>query len=118
MISRALLSLLLAAQASARFFGLATPADGSRVYFATTLKQKDAMQPTWGKLFPADTGGLHLAEARAYQFPDPPPTGVATGIGQAHPTNPYHLQAASVSADGRVVAVTGWRDCVEGGNCC
>ena len=44
--------------ACAQFLGLATPADGSRVYFATPLRQKDTTQPTYGKLFQVDNSGL------------------------------------------------------------
>jgi len=37
--------------ALAQFFSLATGADGSRLYFATPLRQKNTVQPTYGKLF-------------------------------------------------------------------
>jgi len=45
----ALLSICFCAKG--QFSGLATPGDGSRVYFATTLRQKNTTQPTYGKLF-------------------------------------------------------------------
>jgi hypothetical protein len=38
--------------AFAQLFSLATPADGSRVYFATPLRQKNTNQPAWGKALP------------------------------------------------------------------
>jgi hypothetical protein len=39
----------------AQFFGLATAADGSRVYFATPLRQKNTTLPQHGKLFQVDS---------------------------------------------------------------
>jgi uncharacterized protein (TIGR03437 family) len=110
--------LVFFAPLRAQFFGLATPGDGSLVYFGTPLRQKNTNQPTWGKLFQADASGIRLRETRDYIVPDPPPSGVATGIGLAHPTNPYDIVGGSTSSDGSVLAVTGWRDCVSGGSYC
>src|SRR5260370_31061345 len=95
--------------ANAQFFGLATPADGSRVYFATPLRQKDAMQPTHGKLFQVDASGLQLFLSRDEVIPPPP-----AFITQAVQTNPFDLVAASVSADGQVFAAAGHRRCAYG----
>jgi hypothetical protein len=103
------LLLLLAgfsASAFAQFFSLTTPADGSRVYFATPLRQKDTTQPTYGKLFHVDDSGLKLFLARDVVHPPPP------GLGGIAFTNAYSLSSADVSSDGQVFAATGSRDCV------
>jgi uncharacterized protein (TIGR03437 family) len=99
------------APATAQFFGLATPSDGSVVYFATPLWLKGTGEPQWGKLFQVDFNGLSLAEVRPYEVPDPPPVGYATGPGLAHPTNRYDIRGVDVSAGGLVRAVAGWRGC-------
>jgi hypothetical protein len=96
--------------AHAQFFGLATPADGSRIYFATPLRQKNTTQPIYGKLFRVDSSGLQLLLSRNEQIPPPPPPP------QAVQTNPYDMVAASVSADGAVFAGVGRRACPYG-NC-
>jgi hypothetical protein len=69
MIRPLFLTLAFAISACAQFFGLATPAAGSRVYFATTLRQKNSMQPIWGKFFQVDASGLNLALVRDQQVP-------------------------------------------------
>ena len=86
--------------------GLAMPADGSRVYFTTTLRQKDTTQPTYGKLFQVDGSGLQLVLSRNEVLP-PTPTS-----NQGALTNAYDLNAASVSADGKVFAIAATRGCV------
>jgi uncharacterized protein (TIGR03437 family) len=121
------------ATANAQFFGLATPADGSRVYFASPLRERGSTQATWGKLFeierpcfplngprnhPAGLCELKLAEAREYGIPNPPPPGVGIGLGMAQPSDAYGILGAAISADGSVMAVTGRRDCVAGDNYC
>jgi hypothetical protein len=89
--------------------GLATPADGSRVYFATTLPQKNTTQPTHGQLFQVGPSGLQLFVSRDEVIPPPP-------VNPAQPvqTNPYDLFSASVSADGKATAVAGNRACRYG----
>jgi uncharacterized protein (TIGR03437 family) len=96
----------------AQFFGLATPADGSTVYFATTLRLKNTTQPDYGKLFRVDAGRLSLQESRSYQAAAPLPSGIAA-VGQISLSNAYDLQAASVSSDGQVLAATARRDCLD-----
>ena len=48
----------------AQFFGMATPGDGSRVYFATPSRVKASGQNSYGKIFQYDTNGLRLVAAR------------------------------------------------------
>src|SRR5450432_541468 len=100
--------------AIAQFSGLATPGDGSRVYFATALRQKNTTQPVYGKLFTLDPAGLKLFLSRDAQIPPAPAPGTISGT----PTNPYDLQAASVSADGKVFAASAIRECVGAGSIC
>jgi uncharacterized protein (TIGR03437 family) len=92
--------------ACAQFFGLATPADGSSVYFATPLRQKDSTQPTYGKLFQVDDSGLKLVLAR--DIVNPP----APGLGGGNPTNAYDLVGADISSDGQVFAVIALPGCI------
>jgi uncharacterized protein (TIGR03437 family) len=94
--------------ACAQFFGLATPADGSRVYFATPLRQKDTTQTTYGKLFQVDDSGLKLVLARDKVSPGP------AYPGAGYLTNAYDLVAADVSSDGQVVAAAARLDCTDG----
>jgi hypothetical protein len=104
----ALLSICFCAKG--QFSGLATPGDGSRVYFATTLRQKNTTQPTYGKLFQVDSSGLKLLLSRDEVIP-PPSQNPAQGV----QTNPYDLLAASFSSDGTVLAAIGSRACPYGG---
>jgi len=90
----------------AQFFGLATPADGARVYFATPLRQKNTTQPNWGKLFAVDSSGLTLLLTRDQQVPPSPQVSLVT--------NPYDIFAASLSADGKVTAIAARRGCPYG----
>jgi uncharacterized protein (TIGR03437 family) len=92
-----------------QFIGLATPADGSRVYFATMLRQKNTTQPVWGKLFQIDASGLQLVLSRDEQIPPPPPYPT-----QALVTNAFDIFAGSVSADAQVSAVAARRACPYG----
>src|SRR6266852_1214446 len=89
--------------AHAQFYGLATPADGGLVYFATTLRQKNTTQPNWGKLFAVDAAGLSLLLSRDQQVPPSPNVSLVT--------NPFDISGAGVSADGKVTAVTANRSC-------
>lgn len=96
---------LVASCAWAQFFGLAATGDGSRLYFATPLRQKNSTQPDYGKLFRIDASGLALQKSIPYQ---PPPTmdPFTPSLGNA-----YDLQAADVSSDGQVFAAVARRDC-------
>jgi len=98
---------LFATCAWGQFFGLATPADGLRLYFATPLRQKNTTQQDYGKLFRIDAGGLALQESIPYQAPP------ATGPFTPAFSNPYDLQSADVSSDGQVFATVARRDCIN-----
>src|ERR1700730_18777850 len=86
---------VFSASACAQFFGLATLADGSSVYFATPLRLKVTTQPTYGKLFQVDDSGLKLVLARDIVTPPPSPSGAGSV------SNAYNLLAADVSFDGQ-----------------
>ena len=107
-------ALAICLPGNAQFSGLATSADGSRVYFATALRQKNTTQPVYGKLFTVDSAGLKLFLSRDAQIPPPPAPGTNSGT----QTNAYDLQAASVSSDGKVFAASAIRGCVGGGYVC
>jgi uncharacterized protein (TIGR03437 family) len=118
MIFRLLASLpILSACAFAQFFGLATTGDGSQLYFATPLRQKDTTtpQPDYGKLFRIDASGLSLQESRAYQVPQPLPGDPGLGPYSYSLSNAYDFQFADVSSDGQVVAATALQDCIGPG---
>jgi uncharacterized protein (TIGR03437 family) len=83
-----LLTLTISFPALAQFAGLATPADGSRVYFATPLRQKNTSQSTIGKIFVIDSTGLRL-----------------------YLSNSRSLSGASVSSDGKVFAASARLEC-------
>jgi len=90
----------------AQFFGLATPADGSRVYFATPSRMKGSGQNPYGKIFQYDVNGLRLVAARD---PDPPPSGTPPFGGSL--TNAFDLGMADTSSDDRVTAIGAERHC-------
>jgi hypothetical protein len=106
MVRSAVFLLGISLCANAQFVGLVTPADGSRVYFATTLRHKNTTQPVWGKLFQIDAWGLQLVLSSDEQIPPPPPNPA-----QAVVTNAFDLFAESVSADAQVSAVAARRAC-------
>jgi hypothetical protein len=114
MLRLTVLSLAICACANAQFSGLATSGDGSRVYFATALRQKNTTQPLYGKLFTVDSTGLKLFLSRDAQIPTPPPPGTFP----VPLTNAYNLQAARVSSDGKVLAIMGIEYCDGPGEFC
>ena len=99
-------AILLPGCGLAQFFGLATPGDGSRVYFATPSRIKASGQNPYGKIFQYDANGLRLVAARD---PVPPPS-LTPPFGGAL-TNAFDLGMADVSSDGRVTAIAGERHC-------
>ena len=103
---RWVLAILLPGCGWAQFFGLATPGDGSRVYFATPSRIKASGQNPYGKIFQYDANGLRLVAARD---PVPPPSLTPPFSGAA--TNAFDLGMADVSSDGRVTAIAGERHC-------
>jgi uncharacterized protein (TIGR03437 family) len=60
----ALLGVLLTPAVSAQFSGLASTADGSSLYFASTLRLKSLGQPLNGKIYVATQNGVNLFRAR------------------------------------------------------
>ncbi len=114
MLRLTVLSLAICACANAQFSGLATSGDGSRVYFATALRQKNTTQPLYGKLFTVDSTGLKLFLSRDAQIPTPPPPGTFP----VPLTNAYNLQAARISSDGKVLAIMGIEYCDGPGEFC
>lgn len=85
--------------ARGQFEGLATPYDGSAVYFASTLRLKGQSQPRHGKLFVADERGVRLFRSR--DRVDLPPSALPCTLGDF-----YAFTGAEVSADGRTVAAS------------
>jgi uncharacterized protein (TIGR03437 family) len=112
MLRLPVLLLAICFAANAQFFGLSTTADGSRVYFATPLRQKNTTQPSYGKLFQVNTAGLQLYLSRDKILPPTPP------FEQSAQSNPYDLVAASVSSDGRTFAAAATRSCYGDGMLC
>jgi uncharacterized protein (TIGR03437 family) len=98
------LILLSSLNCTAQFFGLGTPADGSSVFFATSLPQKNTAQPAYGKIFRVDANGLALVESRAYQTGPPAQFGMVL-------SNAYNLVFVDVSSDGATTAMYALRDC-------
>ena len=90
----------------AQFFGMATPADGSRVLFSTPSRVKGSGQNPYGKIFQYGTNGLQLVAAR-----DPVPIPDLTPSFTGAATNAFDLEMADVSADGQVTALGGQRHC-------
>ena len=90
----------------AQFFGMATPRDGSRVFFATPSRVKDSGQNPYGKIFQYDANGLRLVAAR-----DPGPSPNLTLSFNGALTNAFDLAMADTSSDGLVTAIGGARHC-------
>ncbi len=82
-----------------QFNGLATPYDGSVVYFSSTLSLKGAGQPSYGKLFVADESGVRLFRLL--------PKSDLVWTGSCVTGAQYSLDAAEVTADGKTVAAPG-----------
>jgi uncharacterized protein (TIGR03437 family) len=92
----------------AQFGGLATPFDGSKVFFSSTLRLKGTNQPNYPKLFVADEGGVRLFHALPKV--DVQSSGNACVVGSQ-----YSILATQVSADGSIVA--GFGEKTFAGNC-
>lgn len=78
--------------------GIATPYDGSAVYFASKLRIKGSNQPSHGKLFVADENGVRLFRSRIAA--GIPPSNALCGSGPFYSFTSVH----SVSRDGLVAA--------------
>jgi uncharacterized protein (TIGR03437 family) len=94
--------LLLAAPASAQFYSLATPFDGSSVYFATSLRLKGTFEPLSGKVFRADETGVRPVVSR--QLRKPAFRGGNCFLGEL-----YSFSTVELSADGKTLAAPGFR---------
>ena len=82
-----------------QFSGLATPYDGSAVYFSSTLSLKGAGQPDYGKLFVADETGVKLFRGLERILPP--------AMGDCVVGSQYSLDGAEVTSDGLTVAAPG-----------
>src|SRR5580700_11390115 len=101
-----ILALTGACIASAQFSGLSATADGSRVYFSSTLRLRGTTESFNSKIFGLDSGGPSLTQAR-----DP-------GQRVFYTTAEfYELIAPDVSDDGAILAFTGIRPCNGGSGC-
>jgi len=102
-----LLAVLAAASATAwaQFNGLATPSDGSAVYFTTSLRLKGTLEPPWGKVFVADERGVRLVRSRELRTLPLPPDYIGNCVvGQL-----VGFGSVELSADGRTMAAVGGR---------
>jgi hypothetical protein len=89
----------------AQFYGLATPSDGSVVYFSSTLRLKGSSQPNYPKLFAADETGVRL-------FRVLPKMSVQSSDDTCGFSGHYIVNWTQVSANGSTVAATGeWVGC-------
>jgi uncharacterized protein (TIGR03437 family) len=88
--------------ALAQFSSLSAPVDGSAVYFATPLHEKNTAEPAYGKIFRVDASGLHLLFSREI-----------ANRNQAC-SNAYDLTGIATSSDGAVLAVSGQCSCLDG----
>ena len=96
-------AMLTVAQGSiyyAPFAGLATPYDGSVVYFSSVLRIKGSNQPLHGKLFVADEKGVRLFRSRDKVDPPPPQNPGQCNLG------PYYefYNGAELNAAGDLIA--------------
>lgn len=94
---------LLPGSSFCQYSGLAVTRDGSRVYFASTLRQRGTDQFLHSKIFLLDDAGVTLAAQRER-------IGVSL-------TNPYILTAPQISGDGAVVAYANTLTCQGGSSC-
>ena len=102
-MARVLLTLfLLPVAAWPQFYDLATPNDGSIVYFVTRHRRAGTDEPFQGRIYAVDARGLHLYEQRERQI-----------VSERFPilSNPYDLSRIEVSGAGDVVAFSGRRVC-------
>ncbi|HWC00359.1 MAG TPA: hypothetical protein VG672_26810, partial [Bryobacteraceae bacterium] len=100
------LAWLAAGSLLAQFQDLATPDDGSVLYFSSSLRLSGSTQFLFAKLFRMDATGIHLY---AQQAP-------GASLGRTT-ENFYLLTAPDVSADGTVLAYTASRPCSGGSGC-
>lgn len=99
--------------ALAQFESLSTPYDGSRLYFTSRLRQSGTDQPSWGKMFLADSQGIRplLVEERVWTAT--PSWGRAAGT-----SNYYDVFGAEISSGETRLAAMTRRDCVGSTGLC
>ncbi|SPF43970.1 exported hypothetical protein [Candidatus Sulfopaludibacter sp. SbA4] len=88
--------------AFAQFSSLSTPGDGSVLFFATPLAEKNTAEPAYGKIFQFDSSGLHLLYSRDIANQDQPCSSA------------YDLTALRAASEGSVWAVVGQCSCLDG----
>lgn len=93
---------MFASAAWGQYGGLATPFDGSVVYFASGLTLKGTSEPTWGKLFAADRNGVRLIRSLPQAIPAAPGPGYSCILGTY-----YSFGAAETTADGTNILAPG-----------
>jgi uncharacterized protein (TIGR03437 family) len=119
-----LLAAVFTSGLAAQFSGLSSSADGSSVYFASTLRLKGSVQPLNGKIFVATPDGVRLfrARERAGLPADSPPCTVGgfagylgaetssagvvslsyranSAIGCSYPANPFVTQIVTATGE-------------------
>ena len=91
----------------AQYFSLATPDDGSVVYFSTRHRRTGTDEPFRGRIYVVDSLGLR---SFAQREKEPPEDLLPFG---PNPTNFFDLSDVDVSADGSIVSFTGRRECTR-----
>ncbi len=93
---------LLSQVLSGQYYHLATPADGSVVYFDTDYPRTGTTDARQGRIYTVDASGLQVfAERQREEFPGNPVY-----------TNYYQLSSPAVSGDGTTRAFRGVRRCI------
>lgn len=95
------------ATALCQYTGLATPADGSIVYFAIAQPEAGSGDPVQGRIYTVGPNGLELFAEVERQLP-------TSSVGAS---NHYDLSRPAVSSDGSLQAFVGRRDCIGGSAC-
>ena len=91
----AVVAMLFASIAWGQYSGLATPYDGSVVYFTSNLAFKGSNQPNYGKLFSADQTGVRLVRSLPDLIPTPPQALASCALGGF-----YAFSSVETSSDG------------------
>ncbi|HWQ56519.1 MAG TPA: hypothetical protein VN442_22725 [Bryobacteraceae bacterium] len=99
----ACLSLAVVALAPAQFRDLATTADGSRLYFLSSLRQRRTAQPLFSKIYSLDARGVSLV----WEFTPPGP----------NPYDQYSVGPLQAAGDGSWVTYGRLRNCIGGSSC-
>jgi uncharacterized protein (TIGR03437 family) len=98
------LSVLVSPITQAQFSGLTTTNDGSKLWFASPLRQRGTDQFLWSKIFRIDGNGATLVAEVAQSSPIPP-------------TNAFVLGLPQVTGDGSLLIYLGLRFCGAGSSC-